>query len=100
MKKLSFRLNLLTSLRVLHALVAAALIAGCIHLGISLYDQFYLPYNLEDAPVRPSAAAVESPATRSVIGAAEQLELRLASGTADRLPDVFWPGVVPTGTES
>lgn len=97
--KLSLHVNLVTALRVLHGLVGAALVAGCIHLSVKLYEQFYLPYNLQDTPVAPTAAEAESPATRSLLRTADQLRARLATGTATQLPDVFWPGGVPTGTK-
>lgn len=96
--KISFRPNLIAALRAAHSLVVALLIAGCIYLGVQLYDRFYLPYNLEDTPVTPAAAEAESPASRSVLHAAEQLRLRLATGTASHLPDVFWPTEASTST--
>lgn len=97
--KLSLHLNLVTALRILHGLVGAALVAGCLHLGVKLYEQFYLPYNLEDTPVAPAAAEAENPATRGLLRTAEHLQQRLATGTAIQVPDVFWPGNVPTGTK-
>jgi len=97
--KLVFHLNPITTLRVLHALVVAALIAGCIYLGIKLYDQFYLPYNLIDAPVTPVIAALESPATQGVLRTAGMLQQRLASSSTNQLPEVFWPAGAPTSTK-
>lgn len=96
--KLSLRLNVFTALRLLHALVVAALVAGCIHLGTSLYEQFYLPYNLEDTPITPEAAEAESPAVRGVLRAAEQLQARLETTPAAALADPFWPDGAPTST--
>jgi len=96
--KLEFHLNPITTLRVLHALVVVALIAGCIYLGVKLYDQFYLPYNLIDAPITPVIAALESPATQGVLRTAGMLQQRLTTSTTDHLPEVFWPANTPTST--
>jgi hypothetical protein len=97
--KLKFHFNPITTLRVLHALVVAALIAGCVYLGVKLYDQFYLPYNLVDTPVTPVIAALESPSTQGVLRTAGMLQQRLASSSTSHLPEVFWPLGVPTSTK-
>lgn len=97
--KISLRFNLVIALRILHGLVVVALVAGCIHLGVRLYDQFYLPYNLEDTPIVPAASEATSPAVRSLLQTAELLEQRFASTTAPRaVPEVFWPAGAPTST--
>ncbi len=96
--KISLRFNLVIALRVLHGLVVVALVAGCIQLGVSLYEQFYLPYNLEDTPIAPTVSEATSPATRALLQTAEELEQRFASSTPRTVPEVFWPAAAPTST--
>jgi hypothetical protein len=93
--KLTLHLNVAAATKIIHGLAAAALVAALVRLGITLYSDFYLPYNLDDAPITPDTQVRDDPSAKLILETAKLLNERRATATAAAAPDVFWP---PTST--
>ena len=72
------------------------MITWLIALGVKLYSEFYLPYNLEDPPIVSVATVQDDPNAKLILQAVDLLGQRRATTTALVVPNIFWP---PTSTE-
>jgi acyl-CoA synthetase (AMP-forming)/AMP-acid ligase II len=90
MFKPQLHFNPVSAMRIFHAFSVVLMIAWLIALGVKLYSEFYLPYNLEDPPIVSTTTVRDDPNAKLILQAVDLLGQRRATTTASVIPNIFW----------
>lgn len=101
MFKIHFNISIVKVAKIIHVTATCLIVLSIILLGHELYENFYLPYSLTDAPIVSTVSVQENPDTKLLNDTVEQLKTRQTKATTTiHINDIFWPKITTSSVST